>query len=178
MRNVRRLTTLALLVALDIVFTRFLSVMLPGGLDRLSLQFLPHALAGLLFGPLGAMAACVAGDLLGMTVNSAGLAFTPLLTLSAAVRGLLYGLLLYQKPLTLRRCLLACGLVTLVVDLGLNPVWMRFLYGQAYLVILLAKIPVRLVWAPVCGLVLFLAGRALQAARVVPASDRRLPPVG
>lgn len=162
MTKVRKLTNLALLVAMDIVFTRFFSVMLPGNLDRLSLQFLPHAAAGLLFGPFYAAAACAAGDVLGMLVNSAGFAFNPLLTLSAGVRGALYGMLLYKKPVTLWRTLLAVGVVTLVVDLGLNPVWMVFIYNQGYLGILAAKIPVRLIWAPISGVIMYLVFRALD----------------
>ncbi len=155
MKKVKILTTISLLVALDVVFTRFFSYMLPGNLDRLSLQYIPHALGGLLFGPFYAAIACVVGDILGMFINSAGLVFTPMFTASAAVRGLLYGLLLYKKPVTLKRCILAVSVVTLVVDLGLNPIWMNILYDQAYLPILLAKIPVRVIFAPLAGMLLY-----------------------
>jgi len=154
-KKVRILTTISLLIALDVVFTRFFSYMLPGNLDRLSLQYIPHALGGMLFGPLYAAIACVVGDILGMLINSAGFAFTPMFTASAAVRGLLYGLLLHKKPVTLGRCILSVSVVTLIVDLGLNPIWMNILYEQAYLPILLAKIPVRIIFAPAAGALMY-----------------------
>ncbi|NLD87585.1 MAG: folate family ECF transporter S component [Clostridiales bacterium] len=154
-QNVRRLTTLGLLIALDVVLTRFFSYMLPGNLDRISLQFLPHSLGGMLFGPIYAAISCIAGDILGMLINSAGLSFSPLITLSAGIRGLIYGFILYKKPVTLLRCIVAACVVTAVVDLGLNPIWMKIMYGQGYLAILTAKIPVRLIYGPVAGLVMY-----------------------
>jgi len=160
--DVWKLTTAALLVALDVIFTRFLSYMIPGNLDRLSLQFVAHGMAGLLLGPVWGGIVGVVGDISGMLVNSSGLSFYPLLTLSAGTRGVLYGLFLYRKPLTLWRTMLACIVVTLVVDLGMNPVWMKFMYGQAYTAVLMAKIPIRAVWAPATGVVLFLIAKALK----------------
>lgn len=160
----RRLTTAALLVALDVIFTRFFSYMVPGSFDRLSLQFLAHGVEGLLLGPVGAGIAAIAGDLVGMLVNSGGMSLYLPLTFSAMLRGVLYGLFLYKKPVAFPRTLLACAVVTLVVDLGLNPFFMSSIYGQAYAVILLAKIPVRLIWAPASAVLLFFVSKSLTKA--------------
>lgn len=162
----RRLTWAALLVAIDIIAARFLYFYTPGNIDRISLQFIPNALSGLLFGPAWGALTCVAGDMLGMFINPSGMSFNPLITLSAGVRGVLYGLLLYKKDASFRRVLLAVGMVTLVVDLGLNPVWLSIMYGKAWLVVLWAKIPVRLLTVPAYAGVLFAVVRGLANAGI------------
>lgn len=165
--TVRRLTYAALLVALDIVFTRVFSFMFPGSIDRLSLQFLAHAAEGMLLGPVGAALAAVAGDLIGTLINSGGMSFYLPLTVSALMRGVLYGLFFYKKPASFVRVLLACAAVTLIVDLGWNPIFLAKLYGQPYGAVFLAKLPVRLVWIPVSSVVLYFVTKALF--RAVPA---------
>ena len=166
MRRTKILTYAALIVALDILVTRtFMSVMI-GGVDRISLQFLPNAIAGALLGPAWGALTCIAGDLLGMALNSGGVSFSPLFTISAGVRGMLYGMLLYKRDKTPLNMLIAVAVVTLVVDLGLNPLFLSIYYGKAYLVILYAKIPVRIVATPIYAGLLYLfwryAGKYLE----------------
>jgi ECF transporter S component (folate family) len=139
----------ALLISMDIVCARFLSVT-PGGLSRISLQFLPDALMGAVLGPVWAMVGCAAADVLGMMINSQGLAYTPLFTLSAAVRGLLYGLMLRKiRGSGRKKAFFAVLSVALVVDLGLNPVWLSIYYGHlAYPAVLASKALTELVIFP------------------------------
>ena len=88
MRKTSSFTMATLLVGLDILFSRFLFVYTPGNIDRISLQFIPNAFAGFLFGPLYGALILAAGDVLGMLVNSVGLPYSPLFTFSALLRGL------------------------------------------------------------------------------------------
>ena len=75
-RNVRMLATSGLLIALDIVCTRFLSFYTPGNVDRIRPQFVPTAIAGFIFGPYWAMLITVLGDIVGMLIHSGGMVFT------------------------------------------------------------------------------------------------------
>ena len=162
MSKTKTLTLCALLVALDIVCARLFYFFTPGNIDRLSLQFLPNAVAGMVLSPLLAALVTACADVLGMLLNSGGLTFTPLFTLSAGVRGALYSLVLRGREVTLKRSLLAALCVTVVVDLGLNPIWISLLYGTPYKAVLLAKLPVRALWIIAQTAVIYFAGRPIK----------------
>jgi len=165
-RNVRMLATSGLLIALDVVCTRFLSFYTPGNVDRISLQFVPNAMAGFIFGPYWAMLITVLGDTVGMLINSGGMMFMPLITLACAVRGLIYGLCLHKKTITAVRCILAVAICTIVVDLGIMPLALSILYGKAWSAIVIAKLFTRLVTIPIYGFVLFSVTKAIQRAGI------------
>lgn len=162
MSKTKKLTLCALLVALDIICTRLFFFFTPGNVDRLSLQFLPNAVAGMVLSPLAAALVTVCADLLGMLLNSAGQTFTPFFTLSAAVRGVLYSLVLRGREITVKRAFLASLCVTLVVDIGMNPFWISMLYDTPYSAVLLAKLPVRAVWVFVQAAVIYFVGRPVK----------------
>lgn len=172
MTRTRLLALSGLIIALDIVSARFLYVYTPGAVDRISLQFLANATAGALFGPVWAAVCCVAADLLGMFINSGGLTFVPLITLACAARGLIYGAILYRRPPTVVRSIAAVGAVTLVVELGLMPLFLSTLYGNGWWATLIVKLPVRLCTIPVYGLIIYSVSRALSAAKLMPAARR------
>lgn len=165
-RNVRILATSGLLIALDIVCTRFLSFYTPGNVDRISLQFVPNAMAGFIFGPYWAMLITVLGDIVGMLINSGGMVFTPLITLACAARGLIYGLFLHKRPVAAVRCLLAVAAVTAVVELGIMPLALSMLYGKAWSAIVVAKLFTRALTIPAYGFVLFSVFKAMQRAGI------------
>ncbi len=167
--NIRGITVGALLCALDIVFTRFLSVMLPPGMnfDRLSLQFLPNAMSGIMFGPLWGALICVAGDILGMTINSGGLNIMPTYTLSAATRGLIFGLFLYKKNLSYPRVLAAMAVVSIIVEICMGTAWQALYMGKAVSAVLMFKVPLRIVTTFVYSSILFGTGRAMKKAGLI-----------
>lgn len=150
MSRTRKLAVCAMLIAIDVIFTRFLSVT-PGGLSRISLQFLPDAMMGALLGPLWAGVGCAAADVLGMLINSQGLAYTPLFTVSAFMRGFLYGLMLTKIRGGIgRKTFFGLLSVSLVVDLGMNPVWLCFYYGNlVYKTVLATKLLTEAIFFPV-----------------------------
>ena len=76
------LTCLALLVALDIILTRFLSINTQ--FLRISLGMIPVAIAGIAFGPVWGGLCGAVGDVLGMLIFPSG-AYFPGFTLTAAL---------------------------------------------------------------------------------------------
>lgn len=127
-------------VALDIVFTRFLSIQASQNL-RFSFQTVALALSGWVLGPVWACVAAVAGDLLGMLINSGGVAIIPLLTLSAAAKGLIFGLVLYKRNITLWRTALAYACVAIVCDMGLTTLGLTLSFGGTYAARLWTRLP-------------------------------------
>jgi len=163
-KNVSLIVTGGLLIALDVVCARFLSFYTPNYADRISPQFIPNAFAGMVFGPLWGMMITILGDTVGMLINSNGMTFMPLITLACGARGLIYGLMLYKKPVSAARCIVAVALVTVIVELGMMPFFLSILYGDAWIALLIAKLFTRIVTIPVYGFVLYAVSKGMQRA--------------
>ena len=125
---VHRLAECALLIALQIVLRRILSVdWIPGILVGLS--FLPIALCAMLFGPWWAAACYAIGDIVGYLLKPQG-NFMPGFTITCALMGICYGLFLYRKQkLRFFPDILAPSVInTCLLGLFLNSLWMTCVY--------------------------------------------------
>ncbi len=159
---IRKLTYAALLVAMDIVLARYLAI--PLGYERLSLQFLPDGMAGILLGPVFGGTVTLAADILGMLIQSGGLSINPLISLSAILRGVIPGLILYKKEVTFKRALLAVGISLLVADVLITSTSLHiFFYPTVPLwQIMGVRALVRLVYAPIQALLLKLVTQGVR----------------
>ena len=92
----------------------------------------------MLFGPVAGCAVAGLADIISYIMKPIG-AFFPGLTLSAMAGSVIYGVILYRKPLSLGRVILANGLVTVFINLLLNTYWMTVLYGDAFMVLFPAR---------------------------------------
>lgn len=128
--------SVALLIALDIILTRFLSIQTQ--FLRIGFGFLPVAVAGIAFGPLWGAVCGAAGDILGMIIYPSG-AFFPGFTLTAALTGFIFGLILHRKQGFLR-ILLASAAVCILLNLILDTLWLDIMYGSGFLAILPGRI--------------------------------------
>lgn len=135
--NVTRLIILGLFIALEIILTRFLSIHTP--IVRIGFGFLPIAMLGIMYGPLWAAAAYAIGDLIGIMLFPSG-PFFPGFTLSAALTGLTYGIILYKKPITWKRVLIAAAIVCLGINLILDTLWLYILMDTAVIGMLPARV--------------------------------------
>lgn len=132
-----RLCTIALLLAIEIILTRFCSISTP--IVRIGFGFLPIAMIGIMYGPLWAAATYALGDLLGAVLFPIGPYF-PGFTLTAGLSGLVFGLILYKKPVTWKNALMASCIVVIILDLCLNTFWLSVLWGDAYIALLPTRI--------------------------------------
>ena len=124
--TLRQLTVSALLIALDVVFTRVLAINTP--LMKIGLGFAAVALSAMLYGPLWAALTAALGDLIGALLFPTG-AYFPGFTLTAALTGLLFGLFLFRREKSWLRAFFAaltnCFLVTLVLNTLMIAVFFR-----------------------------------------------------
>ena len=117
LKDVRYLTTAGLLLGVATVLG-FLKIPVTE-LIELRFQFLPIALAGLLMGPaVGGMVGALT-DLLAYLVRPTGPYF-PGFTVSSMLTGIIFGLILYKRPLTTSRILLAQAAETVLVSMLFN----------------------------------------------------------
>lgn len=157
------LVTLALLTAMNVVLTRFLGIQTP--LVQINFSFVPVVLAALLYGPIPAAVVGGLGDFLGAILFPAG-AYFPGFTLTAVLAGLVYGFFLYRKQAALWRAIAAVLLITVVLNMGLNTLWLWILMKDGVWGILSTRIPKYFLVAPVQILVTrALSGRLTEQFR-------------
>ncbi len=142
--NTQQLVTMALLVALDIVLSRFGSINLWN--TRIGFGFVPIVVAGMLLGPFKAAVTAAVADIIGALLVPTG-AFFPPLTVTAVLRGILYGIMLKYVPEYLAKVIDdpkkyqkawigVCAATTLFDQLAfgmlLQSYWLSLLYGSPY----------------------------------------------
>jgi len=136
-RNLNRLLQVALLIAIQIVLSRHLSIATP--LVKIGFGFVPLAICGMLFGPVWGAVAGGLSDFLGATLFPIGPYF-PGFTLSSALTGMVYGFCLHRKEIRWPHILCAVGVNDLIISLLLTTTWIHLLYGTPYPVLLAQRV--------------------------------------
>ena len=127
--SIRTICHVAILIALEIVLSRFCSINTSG--VKIGFSFLPIALCAMLYGPLWGGVAAAGADFIGALLFPFGPYFVGF-TISAFVRGVVFGLFLYRKkklrlfPELLMTILINCILIGLIVD----TYWVALLYSS------------------------------------------------
>lgn len=137
--KVKRITTIGMLIAMNVVLSRFLSVTIPPGPEyiiKIGFAFLPVAVAAMLYGPVWGGACAAVADFVGVILFQPGAAFFPGFTFTAFVTGIFYGVFLYERKTTYRRALFAALCTGLVCSLGLNTFWLYVLYKNTAIAML------------------------------------------
>lgn len=123
--HVKEITLLGLLVAMEVILTRFFAI--ENSFVRISFAFLPLMLMGHLFGPWVAGLGGVVGDILGMLIFPKAM-FFPGFTLNAFLIPFIYGMILYRKDFTLKRIVISQLVIMGTISLCLTPIWLNILF--------------------------------------------------
>ncbi len=157
-KSALKITNIALLIALEIVLSRFLSISTP--IVKIGFSFIPLSMLAMLYGPFYAGAGAAIADIVGAMLFPVG-PFFPGYTLTAALTGLTYGLLLYRRPKSWGRILAAVLIVTMALNLGLNTVWIQLTTGKAYMALLAPRVIKSLAMVPIMTLLIRFAWEKL-----------------
>lgn len=150
--NTLRLITIALLIALEIILTRFFSVTFP--MVRIGFGFIPIAIAAIMFGPMWAGITYAIADFIGMMLFPIGGGYFPGFTLSFFLVGIIYGFVLYGHAVTFKRAMLASALAAILVHLLLTTFWLSLLLGDSYITLLPIRIVKCAVMIPIEGVLI------------------------
>lgn len=143
--NTKMLVTAGILIALNIILSRFLSI--NAWNFKIGFTFVSVFIAAYFFGPVfGAIVAGV-GDVLGAILFPIA-AFFPGFTLTAVLTGLLYGVLLHEKQ-TMPRIVAVVVIDQLVFSLLLNSLWISILHGAPFLPLVATRTVQCLIMIPV-----------------------------
>ena len=163
LKDVKALAVTAMLLAIAVVLG-FYSLQVTDFI-KLSFAFIADEMTGMLFGPVVGGLMGGAADLVKYLVRPTG-PFFPGFTISGAASGVIYGMVLYKRPLTIRRVALANGLVMILVNICLNTYWLTLLYGNAFLAILPARAIKQAVLFPIYVALFYGVSRVLGRARL------------
>lgn len=157
--NVNQLAIMGVLIAMDVILARFLSINTP--ITRVGFAFIARAIAAIVLGPLQAAAVGGIADIIGAVVFPSG-AYFPGITLTAAMIGLIYGLFLHKR-VTIPRIVGAVVTSQIVCSLGMNTLWLSIMTNTAFT----ALLSTRLIQAVVTGVVQIITIFVLQGAFVL-----------
>ncbi len=132
----RTLTTLAMLIAIEVILSRFLSI--NAWNIKIGFGFVPVVIAAILCGPLAGGIVGALSDFIGAVLFPIGTYF-PGFTLTSFLMGLVFGLFLYKKQGWLQG-LTAVGINQFILGLFLNTFWISVLYGSPYVPLLATRV--------------------------------------
>lgn len=141
MRNFKKSTTqkivmMAILIAMQVVLSRFLSINLQ--YLKIGFSFIPLMFASYLYGPAGGVIVAVVSDLVGAIAFPSGQFFLGF-TVTAALTGFIYGVAFYKNCTTPK---IVAGVIAneVICSLLLNTLWLSIMYTSAFTVLLTTRI--------------------------------------
>ncbi len=160
--NTKKLAVIALLIALNVVLSRFLSINTPT--LKIGFTFLTVMMSAYLFGIAGSVSVSGIADVVGALLFPSG-PFFPGFTLTAVVNGVIYGVLMGKK-INLPKISLAVVLSEILCSGLMNTLWISYLYGSDFKAVFTARLttqilPMIIVQA-VAGYLIFIKSRSMQ----------------
>lgn len=156
----------ALLLAMEIILSRFLSIKTP--ILTIGFSFVPAILCAIWLGPKWSILIAVLADLIGATLFPFGSFFIGY-TVTTAVAATIYGFLLYKKEEDtytdkqfIVRMILAVVLVTFIANIGLNTLWLSITTGKAFMVLMASRIVKELIMVPIKVILMLFLERVLR----------------
>ncbi len=161
----KNLVLCGLMAGLGIVLG-YVATIQVGQYIRIGFSMIPNRIIDFAFGPVAGGIFGGVLDILKYFLTPAGSSgsFFPGFTLSSILTGILYGFILYKKPLTLSRVIVAEVLEKVLIDLILNTIWLSILYGTPFWVNLFGtgRIVAKLIQLPVDIVIVFVLLGVMQ----------------
>jgi ECF transporter S component (folate family) len=165
LKKTSSLTNLALFVALNIIIgTLFIEL---SSTLRIGFSFIVVGACALFYGPVATGCVGMIADIIKYIIRPSGPFFIGF-TLNEFIGGFLTGLILYKKPITIKRVFFARLVVIFTVNLVLTPIWLSILYGKGIMVYVSARIIKNIILLPIETIILYGVLKSVERARKVP----------
>lgn len=161
--ELRDLILLGIIVAMKIILERFT---IGTSLAHIGLGFIGSVLLGYMFGPVWGAAGGGIADLVSSALFGNQGGFFIGFTLSAMVGPFIYGLFFYQKPVKIWRIVVAVLLVSIIVNVGMNTLWLHFLYNVDYKAALVQRAPMEIIVPWVQMIVVYFVLMAISRIKI------------
>ncbi len=131
-----RVAVTAILIAMQIVLSRMLSINLQ--YLKIGFSFIPLMFAAYLYGPAGGVIVATVSDIIGALAMPSG-PFFPGFTVTAALSGFILGIT-FHKNLTTPRIIAGVIANELICSLFLNTLWLSILYTSAFTTLIATRV--------------------------------------
>lgn len=140
--DLKQLILLGIVVAMQIVLNKisFGPVMV-----QIGLGFIGSIMLGYLFGPIWGGIGGGISDLIGSAIFGQQGGFFIGFTISAIMGPFIYGLFFFKQPIKIWRIVVATLLVTVLVNIGMNTMWLHIMYGLDLKAALIQRLPKELI---------------------------------
>ena len=128
-KRVGSLVILALMIGLNIVLSRFVSIKAMN--FKISFTFLTIVLSAYFYGYYGAIMVALFGDLLGALLFPIG-PYNPLLTLTSIMCAVVYAYFFYKKDLSNKNIILPCLINRFIISLFINTTIISLMYNLSF----------------------------------------------
>lgn len=151
MSKIKKIVLSAMLLAMLIILSRFISI--ETQFLVISFSFIPIMMSAIWLGPKYSMIISLLGDLIGAILFPFGQYF-PGFTISAGISGLIYGIFLYNKKEKsdkqfILMLIVSSFIVLGIVNIFINSLWLHILYGKAYFIIISTRIIAQIIMLPI-----------------------------
>ena len=143
--NTKKLVTLSMLVAIQVVLSRFVSIQMWN--FKVGFGFVPVIIAAIRMGPIEAGICGAMADFIGAMLFPTG-AFFPGFTLTAALIGVVYGLFLHKEQ-GIVRVISSVVINRVLFTIFLNSLWISMLYGSPMKALMTTRLIQRAIIIPV-----------------------------
>jgi ECF transporter S component (folate family) len=147
----RTIIHVSLLIALEVVLSRFCSIATP--VMKIGFGFVPVAVCGMMYGPAWAAIAGALADITGASLFPVG-PFFPGFTVSAALTGAVFGLFLRKQQGNWLQLAGAVGVNCLGVSLLLSTFWLTIITSSSFWALLPTRVIQNIIMIPVQFIVL------------------------
>lgn len=137
------ITRAAILTAISIILSRFLSVYLTPNI-KIGFASIPLMICGILYGPLIAALSGLAADMIGIAINIGGafhLGFTISSILTALIPAIVANYIIKDKDKKNTMIILSVVLTFIIVHLLLNSLWLSQLSGIEFIQMMITRSP-------------------------------------
>lgn len=136
--ELRDLILLGIIIAMKVILAQF---SFGPAMVKVGLGFIGSVMLGYIFGPVWGSVGGGISDLVSSAIFGNQGGFFIGFTLTAMVGPLIYGLFFYNKEVKIWRIIAATTLVTIIVNIGMNTLWLHLLYGVDFKVALIQRLP-------------------------------------
>jgi ECF transporter S component (folate family) len=165
MSKIKKIILSSMLLAILIIFSRFISIKTQ--VLVISLSFIPIMMSAIWLGPKYSTIISLLGDLLGAILFPFGPYF-PGFTISAAIVGFIYGILLYNNGKEMNnkkliiRIIVSSLIVLIIVNIFITSLWIHILYGKAYLAIIMGRVITQIIMLPIQIIVIYMLEKSTR----------------
>lgn len=133
----QRVAIMGLMIAMIIILWNLLAI--ESQFFKISFDFVPKMVIGMLFGPIWAGIGNVLADIIGNTMFAKSPFFIGF-TLNKFIEGMIYGFFFYRQKVSWKNAILSLVTITLIINLALTPLWLTIMYN--------VSISSWVIWAP------------------------------